>query len=93
MTTHSPVITPGLIASAMSYDQYVALSNQCFSEGRSTATDSNYNTPEILGYVKLNLHRMNRLHRLTSLSSELRQALAEVPEPLTWLVLTESWCG
>ncbi|AQG78594.1 thioredoxin family protein [Spirosoma montaniterrae] len=93
MSIDSPVITPDLIASAMTYDQYVALSTERFNEGRSTTIDPHYNTPEILGYVKLNLHRMSRLHRLTTLEPELRKALAEVLEPWTWLVLTESWCG
>jgi hypothetical protein len=93
MTTASPLITPGLIASALTYEQYIQLSADRFAQGLSTTDDAHYNTPEILGYVKLNLSRINRLNKQVSVTPELRAALAQVTEPWTWLVLTESWCG
>lgn len=93
MTTASLLITPGLIASAITYEQYIQLAADRFAQGLSTTDDAHYNTPEILGYVKLNLHRMSRLNKQVSIIPELRAALAQVAEPWTWLVLTESWCG
>ena len=93
MTTASLLITPGLIASALTYEQYIQLAAARFAQGLSTTDDAHYNTPEILGYVKLNLHRMSRLNKQVSIIPELRAALAQVAEPWTWLVLTESWCG
>lgn len=93
MTTASPVITPELIASALTYDQYVELATDRFAQGRTTTDDPHYNTPEILGYTKLNLHRMSRLHKQTAINDALKAAMGQVPEPWTWLVLTESWCG
>jgi hypothetical protein len=93
MTTTSPIITPAVIASALTYEQYLRLSTDRLAQGRSTSDDPAYNTPEILGYVKLNLHRMNRLHKLTAVISDLRLEMAQLPERWTWLVLTESWCG
>lgn len=89
----TPLITSDLIASALTYDQYVQLSTDRLAQGLSTSDDPHYNTPEILGYVKLNLHRMSRLHKLMGINPELRSAMARVPERWTWLVLTESWCG
>lgn len=88
-----PIITPNLIASALTYEQYVQLSTDRLAQGLSTTDDPHYNTPEILGYVKLNLHRMSRLTKQVSLLPALRAAMAQVPEPWTWLVLIESWCG
>ncbi|GAB3544414.1 thioredoxin family protein [Spirosoma fluminis] len=93
MITASPLITPDLIASALTYEQYVQLSTNRYANGLSTSDDPHYNTPEILGYTKLNLHRMSRLNKLTVVRPELQQALAQVTESWTWLVLTESWCG
>lgn len=87
------LITADLIASALTYDQYVQLSTDRLTQGRSTTDDPNYNTPEIIGFVKLNLHRMSRLHKLMGMNPELRLVMARVPERWTWLVLTESWCG
>lgn len=93
MTIASPLITPDLVASALTYEQYVRLSADRLAQELSTADDPYYNTPEILGYVKLNQHRMSRLEKQVAITPELRLAVAQVPEPWTWLVLTESWCG
>jgi len=91
MTT--PLITPELVASAYTYDEYIQLAEARFAQHLSTADDPHYNTPEILGYTKLNLHRMSRLHKFTPVRPELSQALSNVPKRWLWLVLTESWCG
>ena len=87
------LITPDLIASALTYEQYIQLSADRFAQGLSTSDDPHYNTPEILGYVKLNLYRMSRLEKQMGVTPELQAAMARVTEPWTWLVLTESWCG
>lgn len=93
MTPSSPLITPELISSALTYEAFVQLSADLFEAGRTTAEAPAYNTPEMLGYTKLNLHRMNRLHRLTAIRPDLSALMARVPQPWIWLVLTESWCG
>jgi hypothetical protein len=93
MTVPSPLITPDLISSALTYEQYVTLSAERLAQGRTTSDEANYNTPEILGYARLNLARMSRLDRQTVLLPEVTAALAQIPESWVWLVLTESWCG
>lgn len=93
MTTASSLITPDLIASALTYEQYVQLSADRLAQGLSTTDDPHYNTPEILGYVKLNQYRMSRLDKQIDITPELQLAMARVSERWTWVVLTESWCG
>lgn len=93
MTVPSPLITPDLIASALTYEQYVTLSTERLAQGLTTSDEANYNTAEIVGYARLNLARMSRLDRQVTLLPEVTAALAEVPESWIWLVLTESWCG
>lgn len=93
MITESPIFTPDLIASALSYDHYIQLSADRFAQGRTTSDEPHYNEPTILGYTKLNLHRMSRLHKLTVVNEDLKTVMARVAEPWIWLVLTESWCG
>lgn len=88
-----PLITSELIASALTYEQYVHRSTSLLAQGRTTSEAPNYNTPEILGYAKLNLHRMNRLDKVTTINADLQAAMEQVTEPWIWLVLTESWCG
>jgi hypothetical protein len=93
MTAPSSLITPDLITSALTYEQYIALSTERLAQGRTTSDEASYNTPDILGYAKLNLARMSRLDRQVTLLPEVTAALARIPESWIWLVLTESWCG
>ena len=87
------MITPELIASALTYEQYITLSTDLLAQGRTTSEAPSYNTPEILGYARLNLHRMSRLDRLTAIAPELQAAVNQLTDSWVWLVLTESWCG
>ncbi|QKZ13890.1 thioredoxin family protein [Spirosoma sp. KUDC1026] len=93
MTVPSPLITPDLIASALTYEQYITLSAERLAQGLTTSEEASYNTDEIVGYARLNLARMSRLDRQITLLPEVTAALTEVPESWIWLVLTESWCG
>ncbi|UHG89671.1 hypothetical protein [Spirosoma oryzicola] len=45
MTLPSSVVTPELIASALTYDQYVTLSTELLAQGRTTSEAPSYNTP------------------------------------------------
>ncbi|KAB7731514.1 thioredoxin family protein [Rudanella paleaurantiibacter] len=85
--------TPELVASAMTYEQYRILATELFEQGRTTSADAHYNTPEILGYTKMNLARMSRLDKQTVIHPQLTEAVQAVAGRWTWLVLTESWCG
>ena len=93
MISQPPLITPDLLASALTYEQYVSLSTTLFAQGRTTSDAPEYNTPEILGYAKLNLQRMSRLDKLTVINDDLKAAMEQITEPWVWVVLTESWCG
>lgn len=87
------IITQALLDSALTFEQYTRLADERLRQGRSTADDPAYNTPEILGYTKLNLARMSRLAKQTVVQPELAQAISRLSQPYIWLVLTESWCG
>ncbi len=89
----APAITPDLLASAMTYPEFIARSKTLLAEGKTTSDDPHYNTDRILQLTDLNFHRISRLDRTTVLQPELIQAAQAVSEPWTWLVLVESWCG
>lgn len=46
----------------------------------------------MLEYTRMNVHRMNRLDK-TELTPSLVSVLKSYPRNLTWLVITEAWCG
>lgn len=87
------IITPALLESAMTCEQYMAYAHERFGQHLTTADDPHYNTEQILGFTKLNFSRINRLEKTTVLTDEVTAALAQVREPWIWLVLVESWCG
>src|SRR5690606_13496095 len=76
-------------AAGMPYPEFRALLERLVAEGRTTGPDQG---PEMVAYTKLNLARTVRSEKTVALLPELREALAKAP-PMTWLVLTEPWCG
>lgn len=74
---------------AMDLDAYVRLFEQLVSEGRTTGPVQN---EDMVAYTKLNLARWRRVMKTIDLVPEAKQVLHGAPA-LTWLVLTEPWCG
>jgi hypothetical protein len=63
---------------------------QLLLEGKTTGhTQSAY----LLDYAKLNEQRMNRIEKTFRLAPEAAELLEAVDRPVTWLILTEGWCG
>lgn len=84
------VITQDVIDSAYSYEAYRQMIDRLLAAGKTTGEN---HSEAMLHYTKMNVHRMKRLDKQIRLSEELKQALAEIDQPQTWLVLTEAWCG
>lgn len=45
------------------------------------------------GYKKLNLKRMERIEKRYTPSSDMVSLLSNLDIPMTWMLITESWCG
>jgi YD repeat-containing protein len=87
------VITTNHFENALTYDDYVRLSEERFAGGRTTSDAEDLNTPKHIEFTHLNLQRMRRIYNTTILRDDLTVALKHIAKPLVWLVLTESWCG
>ena len=74
----------------ISYDEYRKLVSSLLEEGKSTGADQ---SDSLLNYSMLNDRRMKRLDKTIQLSEETIAKIKDVTEPVTWLVLTEGWCG
>ncbi|MDO7170965.1 thioredoxin family protein [Mariniflexile sp. AS56] len=57
------------------------------------STTGNEKTEALAGYTKLNNKRMNRWDKTVKVSESSQALLAEFETKVTWLVITESWCG
>ncbi|XLS28809.1 thioredoxin family protein [Flavobacteriaceae bacterium M23B6Z8] len=75
---------------AQSYESYKALVSEHVAEGTSTgATQSQ----ALSNYTMLNDRRMKRLDKTVVLAPEIIEKAKRQAINVTWLVLTESWCG
>ena len=89
-TPTDSIITKEVLDSAMSYDSYMNLLNELMSQGKTTGNDQ---SEAMVGYGKMNVQRMKRLNKTIQLKPELEQALNELTRKITFLVITEGWCG
>ncbi|MGD8427767.1 MAG: thioredoxin family protein [Balneolaceae bacterium] len=90
MNIAEQVITPNTLNEGMSYREYRKLIDDLLDEGRTTGPKQ---SESMVGYTKMNVHRMNRLDKHVVLSDSLRDQLGDVDYDWIWLVLTEAWCG
>lgn len=84
------MITREIVSGAYSYNSYRELIDGLIAENK---TSGKKQSPSRIEYTRLNVHRMNRLDKTTTLDSELLQKLNEITCNQTWLVLSEAWCG
>lgn len=78
------------ISKAMTYQDYRRLVDNLSAESRSTGPEQS----EVLtNYTLLNQRRMKRLDKTLKISDASVKKIKDFDKKVTWLVLTESWCG
>lgn len=75
---------------AISYTSYRKLISDLIASGKSSGP---IQSEDLLNYSKLNDRRMTRLDKTIQLSQETLLGLKKIDKPITWLVLSEGWCG
>ena len=75
---------------SMSYIDYNNLINDLVAQNSTTGNDKSESLAE---YTKLNARRMKRWDKTLKISEEVEQTIKKSDKKITWLVLTESWCG
>lgn len=78
------------LTQAMSYDAYRALVADLVE---NQSTTGNEKTEALVNYTMLNDRRMKRWDKTIKLSEEAIEKIQSFDKKVTWLVLTESWCG
>lgn len=73
------------------WEAYKNLVEALLNEGKTTGTEQ---SPELLAYAKLNLHRMQRIEKTFKLGIDLSDVLTNLDKSaIHVLVITEGWCG
>jgi hypothetical protein len=83
-------IQPSYLQKSITYESYKELVNELLAAGKVTGPQQ---SEALTHYTQLNVQRMHRLEKTLQLLPEVREQMAKVTLPQTWLVLTEGWCG
>ncbi len=83
------IIQTGL-QNSMSYKAYRALVDELV---KNSSTTGHNQAKAFVNYTKLNNKRMSRWDKTLKISNAARKAIEALDTKLTWLVITESWCG
>lgn len=84
------IINRGIVENAYTYEEYRELIDTLLANDKTTGEN---HSESMLHYTKMNVHRMRRLDKQINLKDELVQELQKLDRSLTWLILTEGWCG
>lgn len=88
--TTDSVLLPALAGrNVFDYARYWALFGQLVEEGRTTGEP----TEGHVEFTKLNYKRSERIQKTFSVPEDVAQLAQSLKERITWLVLTEPWCG
>ncbi|WP_282041478.1 thioredoxin family protein [Winogradskyella flava] len=75
---------------SISYAEYRALVSQLVEEHSTTGFDK---SEAMANYTMLNDRRMRRWDKTVKVSDESKTKVENFDKKVTWLVITESWCG
>ncbi len=75
---------------SQSYQEYRDMVRQLVAEESTTGHEK---TIPLAEYTRLNDRRMKRWDKTLKISQDIQDRIAKFNEKVTWLVLTESWCG
>lgn len=78
------------LKTALTYKEYTELINDLVAIEASSGMNA---TPDLVAYTKLNQKRMARWGKTVKISEDIQQRINAFNGKVTWLVLTESWCG
>ncbi|TVZ58040.1 thioredoxin-like protein [Flavobacteriaceae bacterium MAR_2010_105] len=73
-----------------SYSQYRELVKQMVERNSTTGSEK---TEALINYTMLNDRRMNRWDKTIKIPKDISSRVASFKGNITWLVITESWCG
>lgn len=90
MIQKKQIITPSLLKNAYTYETYKAMVGNLLANNKTTGTN---HSEAYINYTKMNVRRMERTEKTFVWNKDLKQALNTLNTPLTWLVITEAWCG
>jgi hypothetical protein len=78
------------LAKSQSYKDYYEMVEMLVKNNQTSGPNQ---TPELAAYTKLNFQRMKRLTKTAKPGEGIISALKNIKTPMTWIVISEAWCG
>ena len=78
------------IQNGQSYQEFRELVSTLVAEGKTTGAEQG---EDLVNYTLLNDRRMKRWDKTVKITEEAGAIFKKTTQNLTWIVLTESWCG
>ena len=85
-------ISKNTLKISLTYLEYLVEVAEMWQHGETSTTGYN-NSPAVLDYTADNLSRMYRLNDTIQLLPEMAVFLSKMTKPVTFLTITEGWCG
>jgi len=83
-------IIPEKLGTTYTYESYKLLFSSLVSQGK---TSGPIQRDDLIHFTELNAKRMKRIEKTTVLTEELKKQIFSIQEPMTWVLLSEAWCG
>ncbi len=74
----------------MTFAEYIKLIDDLLADGKTTGENQ---SEAMTGYAILNRQRMKRLDKTIELGESVKSAARDLSRKMTWLIITEGWCG
>jgi len=78
------------VTNSKSYQEYRTIVTQLVEQNLTSGNDT---SEAMVNYTMLNDRRMKRWDKTIKVSDEVKERVSNFKGDITWLVLTESWCG
>jgi len=78
------------LTNSFTFESYKELLRALVAAGKTSGPDQR---EDLIHYTELNAKRMKRIEKTTILKEELKNLISSIQEPMTWVLISEAWCG
>jgi hypothetical protein len=78
------------LTNSFTFESYKELLRALVVAGKTSGPDQR---EDLIHYTELNAKRMKRIEKTTILKEELKNLISSIQEPMTWVLISEAWCG
>lgn len=83
-------ISQEILKNTFDYPSYRKLIDELLVEGKTTGLNQ---SESYISYAMLSQKRMRKWEKIGKVNPELSERVKDIDRPMTWLIITEGWCG